>query len=248
MTDSSGSTRLHVLKAVEDGWGAFTRSPWPFVLFTLLVGVLSVVFQTIGNVAADTASDTMGAGVFVATIVALVGSTIVSLWGVSGLIRGAWKALDGGQPSFADLARWDGGAAGRLFVNQLVLGLIFGVIVVIAMVITGGLAQINQALAVIPLIAAVVVFIYLAVNQKFLAWTALLQNGNPLQTIQQGRAGVDPSWWWVVLLLVVESVILMIGLALCGVGLLAAGPVVVCISTAAYRQLFGSDDTTGFLS
>lgn len=248
MTESSGSPRLQVMKAVEDGWSAFTRSPWPFVLFVLFTGVLSVVFQIIGNVATATSSDTVGPGVVVGTIVSLVGSTIVSLWGVNGLIRGAWKALDGEKPSFADLARWDGGAAGRLFVTQLVLALILGIILVIAMVIAGGLAQVHQALAAIPVIAAVVVFLYLGINQTFLPWIAVLQSGNPFDTVQRGRAGVDPSWWWVVLLLIVESLILMIGLLLCGVGLLAASPVVFCISTAAYRQLFGNEDNTGFLS
>ena len=99
MTDASGSPRLQVMKAVEDGWNAFTRSPWPFVLFVLLTGVLSVVFQIIGNVATATSSDSVGPGVIVGTIVSLVGSTIVSLWGVNGLIRGAWKALDGENPA-----------------------------------------------------------------------------------------------------------------------------------------------------
>ena len=248
MTDASGSPRLQVMKAVEDGWNAFTRSPWPFVLFVLLTGVLSVVFQIIGNVATATSSDSVGPGVIVGTIVSFVGSTIVSLWGVNGLIRGAWKALDGKRPGFTDLARWDGGAAGRLFVTQLVLGLICGIILVLAMVIAGGLAQVHQALALIPVIAALVVFLYLAINQTYLPWIAVLQSGNPFDTIQRGRVGVDPSWWWVVLLLIVEVLILVIGFLLCGIGLLAASPVVICISTAAYRQLFGTDDTTGFLS
>ena len=45
-----------------------------------------------------------------------------------------------------------------------------------------------------------------------------------------------------------EVVILGIGLLLNGVGLLVASPLVICISTAAYRQLFGTEDQTGFLS
>jgi hypothetical protein len=38
------------------------------------------------------------------------------------------------------------------------------------------------------------------------------------------------------------------GALLCGVGVLAAAPVSVCVATAAYRQLFGSDDRTGLLA
>jgi len=245
MTESSGLTRLRVLKALEDGWSAFTQSPLPFVLFALLVGILSVIFQLIANI---TAAFSDGTGAVVGLIVSFIGGTVVSLWGVIGLIRGAWKALDGQKPSFADLARWDGSAAGRLFINQIVLSVIFGIVVLIAGVIAGGLAQLNNVLVFIPAIAAAVVFIYLGINQKFLPWIALLQEGNPFDTIQRGREGVDPSWWWLVLLLIVEFVILAIGTLLCGVGLLAAGPVVICISTAAYRQLFGDDVTTNALS
>ena len=55
MSDSSGSNRLQVMRAVEDGWKAFSRSPWPFVLFTLLAGVLSMLFQAIANAASGPA-------------------------------------------------------------------------------------------------------------------------------------------------------------------------------------------------
>ncbi len=52
----------------------------------------------------------------------------------------------------------------------------------------------------------------------------------------------------VVLLGVVQFAILLVGALLCGVGLLAAAPLVLCVATAAYRQLFGSNDHTGLLS
>ena len=131
----------------------------------------------------------------------------------------------------------------------LALNLAFSfLILLITFVVAGGLAQISQGLIVIPGIAAALVFLYLGINQKFLPWIALLQKGNPIDTIQRGRAGVDPSWWWLLLLLIVESLILLVGLLLCGVGLLAAAPVVICISTAAYRQLFGTDDAREFLN
>ena len=42
--------------------------------------------------------------------------------------------------------------------------------------------------------------------------------------------------------------ILLIGALLFGVGLLAAFPLVLCVSTAAYRQLFDDTDNTGFLA
>jgi uncharacterized membrane protein len=247
MTESpTKDGRLHVLRAVEDGWDAFTRAPWPFVLFTLLVGALSLVFQAIGNVAGAT-NETIG-GTVALTIVAVIGSWIVSLWGVTGMIRGSWIALDGRKPSFSDFSRWDGAAAGRLFLRWIALFIVLLAIVLICLLVGFGLAQLNQVLIWIPAVVALILFIYLTVNQKFLPYVALLEQRGPFESVQRGRDAVDPSWWWVVLLLIVETIILVIGVLLCGVGLLVAAPVVACITTAAYRQLFGSEDQTGLLS
>ena len=233
MTESpTKDGRLHVLRAVEDGWDAFTRAPWPFVLFTLLVGALSLVFQAIGNVAGAT-NETIG-GTVALTIVAVIGSWIVSLWGVTGMIRGSWIALDGRKPSFSDFSRWDGAAAGRLFLRWIALFIVLLAIVLICLLVGFGLAQLNQVLIWIPAVVALILFIYLTVNQKFLPYVALLEQRGPFESVQRGRDAVDPSWWWVVLLLIVETIILVIGVLLCGVGLLVAAPVVACVTTAAY--------------
>ena len=48
-------------------------------------------------------------------------------------------------------------------------------------------------------------------------------------------------------LLVMQVVILLLGLLACVIGLVAAVPVVFCITGAAYRQLFSADDNAGFL-
>ncbi|MFL0768866.1 MAG: hypothetical protein AB8E87_02700 [Prochlorococcus sp.] len=249
MADTPTSSRLHVLKAVEDGWAAFTKAPWPFILFTLLWGALSTLFQLIGNLGSASANGSnLNAGGIILGIICLVGITIINLWGVIGLIRGAWIALNGERPSFSDFTRWDAAAAGRLFLRQIVLIILILLIVLAALVVGFGLGQINQMLWLIPSLIAFVIFVYLSVNQKFLPFVALFESPDPLQTIQRGRDVVDPSWWWVVLLIIVESLILAIGALLCGIGLLVAGPVVGCIATAAYRQLFGSEDQTGLIS
>ena len=250
MSDTTESSRLHVLQAIEDGWSAFTKAPLPFVLFTLLSGALGLIFQAMSLAASIRSSAVSGfdPGTILLLIVSVIGSTVISLWAVIGLIRGAWKALSGHKPSFKDFTRWDGKAAGRLFINQLVLAVVLAIILFIAIAIGWGLFQINQALAVIPGLVAGIVFLYLGVNQKFLPFIAAVQNGDVLDNIQSGRDYVDPSWWWMLLLLIVEVVILGIGLLLNGVGLLVASPLVICISTAAYRQLFGTADQTGFLS
>ena len=41
---------------------------------------------------------------------------------------------------------------------------------------------------------------------------------------------------------------MLLGLMACVVGLFVAIPVVACISTAAYRQVFGTTDLTGLMT
>lgn len=249
MADTTTSTRLHVLKAVEEGWSAFTKAPWPFILFTLLWGVIALIFQALLNltVQGDNQSD-LGTGKIVVYIILFVCTIIINFWGVTGLIRGSLIALNGQRPNFSNFIRWDGSAIGRLITRWIALSIICLIIAVVASVVGFGLGQLNQALWVIPGVIAFVIFVYLAVNQKFWVFIALLENKGPFENIQRGRDVVDPSWWWVVLLIIVEGLILAIGTLLCGVGLLVAAPVVGCIATAAYRQLFGNEDQNGLLT
>jgi uncharacterized membrane protein len=58
---------------------------------------------------------------------------------------------------------------------------------------------------------------------------------------------VQGQWWQVFGLLILKVLILMLGVLACVVGLVAAAPVCLCITGAAYRQLFGQDDAAGLL-
>ena len=245
MTETPAKQRLHVLQAIEDGWNAFARAPWPLVLFTLLAGSVWILFQIIVRGAHALANDSVPIAYF---LVVAIGSTVISLWGITGLIRGAWKSLNGAKPSFSDLVRWDGNAAGRLFINQIVLAIIVSIIVLVLRWLTNEFFAASTFAGFIPLIAGVVIFIYLSVNQKLLPFIALLQTGYPIENIQKGQKTIDATWWWMFLLLIVNTIILTVGVMLIGVGLLVASPLVICISLAAYRQLFGTEDQTGFLN
>ena len=39
-----GTNKLQVLRAIEDGWQAFCRAPWPFLLFEVLGLVVGAPF------------------------------------------------------------------------------------------------------------------------------------------------------------------------------------------------------------
>jgi hypothetical protein len=245
--DPPGGSSLKVIEAVKEGWAAFTRSPWVFIGFTLLAGILSSICSLIqGQVDTDEAT-AVTALQLVRLVVGSILSMLVSLWSTTGLVRGAWSALAGGTPSLGTFIHWDGQASWRLFRNGLVLAILFGAVLVVAALVGVAAAQLNQVLAVLPFLVAFALLIYLAVNQKFMAQIALLEGCGPIESITRGRTLLDPQWGSVLLLTLVEFAILLVGLLACFVGLLVAVPLILCTSTAAYRQVFGTEDLTGLL-
>mgnify|MGYP006955072625 CR=1 FL=1 len=111
-----------------------------------------------------------------------------------------------------------------------------------------GLNQVNAALTAIPVIIFGIFYIWFLISQKFLLQLSLFGVKRPMQTIQAGVSGVNPSWWVVLWLAIVESVLHAVAALFSYGGLFVIFPVVICISTGAYRQLFGSQDHTGILN
>ena len=250
----SGSGRLQVLHAVEEGWGAFCRAPWAFLLFQALAGLVLLPFLAltgVGGARLAEVEELMGVhptGAWLALIVGVIGYVIVALWTLVGLTRGAWIALEGRKPVFADFTRWDRAAAGRLLGSMILLAIVVAVAGAIAALVGAGLGKLNQALAVIPMIAVAIFYLWLVITQKFLVQVALLGNQRPADSLRSGINVVNPSWWMVLWLAIVEAVINAIGALFSYGGLVVVIPVILCISTAAYRQLFGAQDRTGLLS
>ena len=247
-----GTNNLQVLRAVEEGWQAFCRAPWPFLLFQALVLVITVPCVLLAMAGALR----LGGGeptalppalAAIALVGGVVGAVLATLWGVVGLNRGAWLCLDGQRPVFRTFTRWDGAAAGRLLLSKLLLVVVLVLAGVLAMLLGSGLGNLNTALATLPLLVFAIFYIWLLVNQKFLIQLSLFGVRRPLETLQAGVAGVNPSWWVVLWLVIVESVIHAIAMLFSYGGLFVIVPVMVCIGAAAYRQLFGCQDHTGLL-
>ena len=248
-----GTNQLQVLRAIEDGWQAFCRAPWPFLLFQVLALVIAAPFAGLvaGGVVRLSGPEPafvhpIAAGI--AVVVGVVGYVVVALWGVVGLVRGAWLSLEGQRPVFRTFTRWDGAASGRLLLSTLLLAVVVAVLALIASLIGTGLGRLNAALASLPVVVFAVFYIWFLVTQKFLLQLSLLGAKQPLNTLKAGVEGVNPSWWVVLWLAIVESVMHAIGLLFSYGGLFVILPLMICVSTAAYRQLFGSEDHTGLLS
>jgi hypothetical protein len=247
-----GTNKLSVLRAVEDGWQAFCRAPWPFVLFQVLVLLIMAPF--IGLISNGLLHLTMGAQAMinptatkVGLVVGLVGYVVVALWAAVGLTRGAWTSLNGQKPSFSSFSTWDGKACRRLLGASLLLLLVLAVVGAAAWGIGMGLRQLNAALLFIPLVAAAVFKVWLLVTQQFLVPMAVYGANKPMDVLQAGWHGVSPSWWTVLWFMVVEATVGAVAYLFNAGGLLVLAPVLVCISTAAYRQLFGNQEHTGLM-
>jgi hypothetical protein len=265
---SPSAPPLDVGAALRDGWAAFQRAPWVFIGFTLLVSALGLSLSAL-ELALTPAPGDLPALPSPARVLCQLASLALSLWAVVGLVRGAWIALEGHRPRFGELLRWDGPAIVRVLLATLLLSLI---LTVVALPLLGlmavALAQMVQIdfplggspilrglspspggilLFVLAWLTLLAVLLYAQVNQHFLVQLASLRGRGAVGTLAEGRAVVDRHWWPVLGLVALESVLILAGILALVVGLFVAVPVVACVSTAAYRQLFGPAGPAGEL-
>ena len=249
MTAAGSTAPLPIGGSISRGWQAFARAPWAFVGFTLLGLVLTFFTQWLQDVGSN-GGDSEGFGSIgwgLVVVIGLVLNVLVSLWMNIGLFRGAWIALSGRKPSWDDFYRWDGAAMGRLFLMALLLLGVNIVILIIAGLSGALLSLIRFELSALPLLAGLLVMIYVGITQIFHVPLVIARGDGPIPAFQAGRQGVDPQFFGVLGFGALMVLIVLVGVLIFGVGLLVAAPVVVCSLVAAYQHLFGSDDRTGFL-
>jgi len=261
---SPGRPRLDIGDAIHDGWTAFCRAPWSFVLFALLLTGAQILLQPLQEqVLRGANGETLGLADWLLFLVGLTASLAVSCWGNVGMVRGAWQALGGDRPTLGSLLRWDGPGFKRVITAWMALSTLLSVpLLALAVVLaaalgvgwllqTGGVALANANLSLPLLLVALLValllglflltVLYFSVNQQFIAQIALLEARGPMATVQRGRGLVDPQWLLLLLLVAIKALLLVIGLITFGLGLMVAWPVSSFITTAAYRQLVRTD-------
>jgi hypothetical protein len=251
---------LRVGQALREGWEAFRRAPVPFVAFSLLVALLQLPINVLqDNVTVARNQGTAPSALLLSLLLSLL-ALLVNLWGIAGLVRGAWIALEGGRPRLSTLLHWDGAALRRLLLATLLLALLLLLLLelfrpllqpILTALEESATSGLPPTLPVTPLGALVLAAgaslgLYLAVNQSFLGQIALLEGPGPWRTLQRGRAVVDPQWLQVLLLHLLQALLILIGVLACLVGVFVALPVITCMSTAAWRQLAGTADPKGF--
>jgi hypothetical protein len=251
--------RLDIGDALQEGWRAFSRSPLAFVGFPLIVVALQFLIQPLqshigrNGVLSTNPLDWLLYGIGLTLNLGL------NLWCAMGLVRGAGHALQGGHPTLGRMARWDGPTFSRLMRAWLLLVALIVVPLIAILVVVGGplillsvyadqlvlisrpLVQLlGLALAIVMVVLLsllLLALIYLTINQSFLTQIVLFEHTGAVATLRRGRQLVDPGWLMVLLLTLVETVLTFLGVLACVVGFFVAWPVVVCIGTAAYRQV-----------
>jgi hypothetical protein len=254
------ASRLNLGDAIHEGWTAFCRAPWSFVLFALLLTGLQILLQPLqDHILRGARGEAIGPADWLVFLLGLTASLAASCWGNVGLVRGAWQALEGQRPSFGELLRWDGPGFRRVLKAWIALASVLTIpLLAVTLVLALAAAvlwllertgfQLSDSSLLLPgvLLAVLVALLlglmllaslYFGVNQQFLAQVALLERRGPLASVQRGRALIDPHWIMLLLLLLIKVTLMVLGLLTFTVGLLVAWPVVNCITTAAYRQL-----------
>jgi len=257
----SGAPSLDVSAALRDGWAAFKRAPWILSGFLLLVIALNLALDVLQTALSMAVADLPP--VFqLAPLLCVLASWLLNLWTVVGLVRGAWITLEGRRPAFLELVRWDGPAIGRVLLASLLLGLILTLIAVpllwLMVAALDQLIDLDFSLGgpvlrsvtptpgvvlrlMLSTLALVGVITYAQVNQHFLVQLASLQGSGAWRTLREGQRVVDRQWWPTLGLVALESLLLLAGVLALLLGLFVAVPVVFCVSTAAYRQLFEAE-------
>lgn len=257
---AAGAPTGHLLlsQAIQDGWRAFCRAPRVFVAFALLVSLLQLTIHPLTALIGSRAHPSDDPRAWLLYALGLGFSLGLNLWAWLALVRAAWIALAGGRPSLALLLRWDGAASRRLLSAWLHLlrrialplagvSLLFGgpLLLLSLPQVQRGVGQglvrlLALALALLLLIGLALALVYAIqqlVSQTLLVQVVAVEGLAGREAVARGQELVDPQAPLVLLLVLCELVVYGLGLAACVLGILVAWPTVICISTAAYRQL-----------
>lgn len=229
----SGAEGYDAIEAIKYGWAKFSKNLAPFLIGTLIVGVISIAFSFLGQVVAasifdtstsTTVDPTTGAveiekvgfftGLLANAVISFVGQVITTI-AAAGLLKMAFDVLDGREASLGTMLEgWD------------------KVQVVVSTILVGIATFIGIILCVLPGIAVIV----------FTAFTTAFVVDKKLGAVEAIKASIDlvrnnlgPAIVWMLLALVCG----VVGAIACGVGLLVAVPVILISQAYTLRALTG---------
>lgn len=201
---------------IQNGARGFSRNAVVLIGFSILYAIVLGLLLLAGsalNLKIETAAS-INAGLLLANGVVLLLQVLAHLIGNLALVNGALMAAKGQTFRF-----------GQLFTETRQLFNLLGLHVFAAAAILLGLLAFG-----IP-------GIYLSVGYWFAAFVLVDRKVAFLDAMSGARRMVTPHWFDVAALLLVIAAISAVGLLAFGVGLLATGPLALCIGASAYLRL-----------
>lgn len=234
---------------IGDAWKLFTENPGAWIGMTLISAVIALIAIFLpffifvvpaGMFATGNGGDAglagiaaMAGSVLIATLVIAIISLLVFSYLGAGLYRAAIQQAKGETISVGHLF-----SAGDSFLGVLRLAVLYVVASIVLGLALFSLIFVSQelyflltlAVRILQLVAAGFLFycIPLIVDRKL----------GVVNAIRTSISTTSPQWWMYVLFVLVLTIIYVIGIIPCGLGLLVTIPMLFLASAAAYRDTF----------
>ncbi len=257
MTTAGGSMApLAIGSCLRRGWRAFGLAPLRFMGFTLLGGVLNLIGQLAQNRGSDGLQQGGPAGYLFLALAGLAAGGASNIWLNVGLLRGNRIALAAGQPSFAELARWEGAAVLRLLGMAVLMLLVNALVLITCGLVAGVLSLLTPVLGMLALVLGGAALLILNASQVFQLPLLVVEGLGPVRAFQRGWSRKTRRWaplylltlalhgLQVVMVLLVPTPFAALAVLL-AVGLLIGWPVMVGTLMAGYSDLFGQGFVQG---
>ncbi|KHL10783.1 putative membrane protein [Mumia flava] len=213
---------LSVGTAISYGWDKFKGNWGTWVGVTLVFWLILVALQGISvaanwdNAEVGDTSFSYSTGITFVGVVVLIVSVIVSYLMQAAQTRGALQETTGSKPSFGDFFNW-GDRAGTVILTLLMLGV---------------LSAIGYALCYLPGI----IFTFFA---WYTLWFVIDRGMGPWDALQASFRLVGSNFGVVLLLALALIGINIVGVCLCGIGLLVTIPLTVIATGYSFKALTG---------
>ncbi len=226
----AGSGPYDATEAIKYGWAKFSKSPATLLVPALIVIVIAIVIDIVVQILIGktvTASHDCGAeflgvraqcgpGFFRIILGSAISSGVATFVGQclsAGLIKSALNVVDGQPVNAGDVLTWATKPA-----------------VVTTAALIGVAGAVGTLLCFLP-------GIVVGVLTAFAMYFVVDKDAAPVDAIKESISFVTGNFGALLLFYVLSVVVIIVGAILCGVGLLAAIPVVVCASAFTWRRL-----------
>lgn len=240
-------------EALSWAWNKFNKNIGPFVLatlvFGLILGALNVVVQMVAAALSPTdytgvssddgfafamSADVSGMGL-VALIIGLIVMVIAGAWVQSAYLGGVFRVADGEQVTLNSF--FNARNVGNVVVASLLISIAVSVAYFVCLL--PGLLAGSGVLILLGVIVGVTVALAVSILLMFTIVALLDRDLAPVDAIKTSYGVVRANFALVFLTWLVVVALAAVGSLLCFIGLLVAYPLIALLTVYAYRRLTG---------